>query len=144
MTWRNLGSRVFLVALLAAAIIWLGLHRELLQPATIARELRRFGGWAPFLFLLFYGLATVLFVPGSVLTVAGGVLFGPVWGTLWNLTGATLGAALAFLTAQYLAADWVSRRSGRTPGSSDARGGDGRLAFRGFCQAGAAVSIQSD
>jgi rhodanese-related sulfurtransferase/membrane protein DedA with SNARE-associated domain len=44
--------------------------------------------------------------------MAGGALFGPVWGTLWNLTGATLGASLAFLIARYLGADWVARRAG--------------------------------
>jgi len=45
MNWRNLILRSVLVAALAAAIIWLGLHRELPQPATIERELERFGGW---------------------------------------------------------------------------------------------------
>jgi membrane protein DedA with SNARE-associated domain len=39
-------------------------------------------------------------------------MFGPWWGTLWNLVGATLGATLAFLIARYLASDWVARRSG--------------------------------
>lgn len=112
MNSRNLIYRLVLVAALAAAIIWLGLHRELLQPATIERELQRFGGWAPMLFILLYGMATVLFVPGSVLTVTGGALFGPIWGTLWNLTGATLGATLAFVTARYVASDWVSKRAG--------------------------------
>lgn len=62
--------------------------------------------------MLIYALATVLFLPGSVLTLAGGALFGPLWGTLWNLTGATLGAALAFLIARHLGADWVTRRAG--------------------------------
>ena len=116
MNWRNLILRSVLVAALAAAIIWLGLHRELLQPATIERELQRFGGWAPILFLLLYTVATVLFVPGSLLTVAGGALFGPIWGTLWNLTGATLGATLAFLVARYVASDWVAARSGERLG----------------------------
>lgn len=116
MNWRNLIFRSVLVAALAAAIIWLGLHRELLQTATLERELRRFGGWAPILFLLLYAVATVLFVPGSVLTVAGGALFGPIWGTLWNLTGATLGATLAFVIARYLASDWVAARSGQRVG----------------------------
>ncbi len=116
MNWRNLILRSVLVAALSAAIIWLGLHRELLQPATIQRELQRFGGWAPILFLLLYTLATVLFVPGSLLTVAGGALFGPIWGTLWNLTGATLGATLAFLVARYVASDWVAARSGERLG----------------------------
>jgi uncharacterized membrane protein YdjX (TVP38/TMEM64 family) len=116
MNWRNLIFRSFLVVALAAAIIWLGLHRELLQPATIERELQRFGGWAPLLFLVLYALATVLFVPGSVLTVAGGALFGPIWGTLWSLTGATLGATLAFMIARYMASDWVVARSGQRLG----------------------------
>lgn len=66
----------------------------------------------PMVFMILYALATVLFLPGSVLTLAGGALFGPVWGTLWNLTGATLGAVLAFLIARYLGADWVTRRAG--------------------------------
>jgi uncharacterized membrane protein YdjX (TVP38/TMEM64 family) len=116
MNSRSLISRAVLVAALAAAIMWLGLHRELLQPATIERELQRFGRWAPILFLLLYTLATVLFVPGSVLTVAGGALFGPIWGTLWNLTGATLGATLAFVIARYVASDWVAARIGERLG----------------------------
>jgi uncharacterized membrane protein YdjX (TVP38/TMEM64 family) len=116
MNWRNLISRGVLVAALAAAIIWLGLHRELLQPAIIERELQRFGGWAPILFILLYSMATVLFAPGSLLTVAGGALFGPIWGTLWNLTGATLGATLAFMIARYVASDWVAARSGERLG----------------------------
>jgi uncharacterized membrane protein YdjX (TVP38/TMEM64 family)/rhodanese-related sulfurtransferase len=52
----------------------------------------------------------VLFVPGSALTLAGGALFGPVAGTFYSLTGATVGATLAFLAARYLARDWVTRR----------------------------------
>jgi uncharacterized membrane protein YdjX (TVP38/TMEM64 family) len=108
---RRLIFRSVLVVALAVAIIWLGLHRELLQLATIERELQRFGVWAPILFLLLYALATVLFVPGSVLTLAGGALFGPIWGTLWNLTGVTLGATAAFVIARYVASDWVAARS---------------------------------
>ena len=54
----------------------------------------------------------MLFVPGSVLTVAGGALLGPILGTLWNLVGATLGATLAFVIARYLASDWVAARGG--------------------------------
>jgi uncharacterized membrane protein YdjX (TVP38/TMEM64 family) len=116
MNSRNLVSRAVLVAALAAAIVWLRLHRELFQPASIEWELQRFGRWAPILFLLLYALATVLFVPGSVLTVAGGAVFGPIWGTLWNLTGATLGATLAFVIARYIASDWVAARSGERLG----------------------------
>jgi len=112
MNRRSIIIRPILVAALVAAIIWLGLHRELLQPVSIERQLQRFEGWAPIVFVLVYALATVLFVPGSVLTMAGGALFGPLAGTLWNLTGATLGATLAFMIARYVASDWVYRRAG--------------------------------
>jgi uncharacterized membrane protein YdjX (TVP38/TMEM64 family) len=104
--------RLILILALVAAVAWLAFHRDLFQTASLEQALRRFGRWAPVLFVAIYAAAAVLFVPGSVLTVAGGVLFGPVWGTLWNLAGATLGATLAFVTARYLASDWVSRRSG--------------------------------
>jgi len=50
-------------------------------------------------------------LPGSVLTLAGGALFGPVLGTFYNLTGATVGAVLAFLVARYLASDWVEQKT---------------------------------
>ena len=80
--------RPLLLAALAAAIAWLALHRGIAQSALLEQELKGFGPWSPILFVLAYSLATVLFVPGSILTVAGGVLFGPLWGTLWNLSGA--------------------------------------------------------
>jgi uncharacterized membrane protein YdjX (TVP38/TMEM64 family) len=111
MKWRNLIFRSVLMAALLGAIVWLALHHEFLQATALERELGRFGPWAPILFVVMYAFATVLFVPGSVLTLAGGALFGPIWGTLWNLTGATLGATLAFVIARYVASDWVAERS---------------------------------
>jgi len=104
--------RLVLLAALAGAILWLALHREIIQAAALERELGCFGPRAPILFVLLYALATVLFVLGSVLTVAGGALFGPFWGTLWNLSGATLGATLAFILARYVGSDWVEKRTG--------------------------------
>ena len=97
-----------LLAAIAAAVIW----RDRFDAAALATWVQDAGAAAPLLFVALYALATVLFLPGSVLTLAGGALFGPLWGTLWNLTGATLGAALAFLVARHLGADWVARRAG--------------------------------
>jgi uncharacterized membrane protein YdjX (TVP38/TMEM64 family) len=64
------------------------------------------------LFILIYALATMLFLPGSIITLAGGALFGPLSGTLYNLCGATLGATIAFILSRTLLADWVRQRSG--------------------------------
>ncbi len=102
---------VLALALLAA--IGLGLaFRDRLDAAALETWMASAGAAGPLLFMVLYALATVLFLPGSVLTLAGGALFGPVWGTLWNLTGATIGAALGFLAARHLGAEWVERRAG--------------------------------
>jgi uncharacterized membrane protein YdjX (TVP38/TMEM64 family)/rhodanese-related sulfurtransferase len=86
--------------------------RDRFDPAALQAWVEGAGAAGPLLFMAAYALATVLFLPGSVLTLAGGALFGPLWGTLWNLTGATVGAGLAFLIARHLGADWVTRRAG--------------------------------
>ncbi len=69
--------------------------------------------WTPLLFIALYIIATVCFLPGSILTLAGGLLFGAWYGTLYNLIGATFGAMIAFLIARYLASDWVAVKGGK-------------------------------
>ena len=70
------------------------------------------GAWAPLAYISLFALAAVLFVPGSILSLAGGGLFGPVWGKAYALLGATVGATLVFLAARYLASDWVVATAG--------------------------------
>lgn len=67
----------------------------------------------PLLFISVYIIGTIFFIPGSILTVAGGILFGPVMGSLYNLTAATIGSLLSFLMARYIAFDWVNGQSGQ-------------------------------
>jgi len=86
--------------------------RDRFDAAALSAWMKDAGAAGPVVFIAVYAAATVLFLPGALLTLVGGALFGPAWGTLWNLTGATLGSALAFLIARYLGADWVSRRAG--------------------------------
>jgi uncharacterized membrane protein YdjX (TVP38/TMEM64 family) len=66
------------------------------------------------LFVLIYVAVVGLSLPGAViLTLAGGFLFGAVWGTLFVNLGATTGATLAFLASRYLLRDWVERKFGK-------------------------------
>jgi uncharacterized membrane protein YdjX (TVP38/TMEM64 family) len=105
-------ARLTLFALLAGTIVLAIVYRDRFDAAALQAWVQDAGAWAPLLFMLIYAVAAVLFLPGSVLTLAGGALFGPLLGTVYNLTGATLGATLAFLAARYLASDWVAARSG--------------------------------
>ena len=52
-------------------------------------------------FIAAYALATVLFLPGWIFTVGAGLVYGVVGGTLVALTGAVIGATLAFIVARY-------------------------------------------
>jgi len=98
--------------LLAGAIVLALIYRDRLDAGALERLVAGSGVAGPLLFMLIYALATVLFLPGSVLTLAGGALFGPVLGTFYNLTGATAGAVLAFLAARYFASGWVEQKIG--------------------------------
>jgi uncharacterized membrane protein YdjX (TVP38/TMEM64 family) len=68
------------------------------------------GIWGPGLFMAGYAAATVAFVPGSVLTLAAGAIFGLFYGTIYVFIAATVGAALAFLVARYLARGAIEQR----------------------------------
>jgi uncharacterized membrane protein YdjX (TVP38/TMEM64 family) len=59
-------------------------------------------------FIVLYIIATVAFLPGSIVTLGGGVVFGVVLGSVYVLIGATIGATLAFLVGRYLARGWVA------------------------------------
>ena len=63
--------------------------------------------WAPGIFIAIYAAATALAVPGTILTLAGGAVFGLYWGTLFNLVAANIGANLAFLIARTLGRDGI-------------------------------------
>ena len=68
------------------------------------------GAIAPIAFMAIYIVATVAFLPGSVLTLGAGVLFGIVKGSIFVFFGATIGATLAFLVGRYLARGWISKK----------------------------------
>lgn len=90
--------------------------REQLTIESLTQWFGELGWLAPVTFILGYVVGTVFFLPGLIFTLAGGALFGPVFGTLYSLTGATIGATLAFLAARYIAHDWVSHRTGEKLG----------------------------
>lgn len=79
---------------------------------AIQARIASLGVWAPVGFVLLYAIGTVVMIPGGIFDVTGGVLFGPILGSVVNLLGASLGAAIAFLIARYVAGDWVQSRAG--------------------------------
>jgi uncharacterized membrane protein YdjX (TVP38/TMEM64 family) len=104
-SWKPL---IFLALLMAAtAFVHLSGIAHNLQQDRLRELIAGYGALAPAIYILIYALAPVLLLPGLPITIAGGILFGPFWGVVYTITGATIGASLAFLTARYVARDWV-------------------------------------
>ena len=67
---------------------------------------------APLLFIFIYAIGPSLFIPSLPLTLGAGFLWGPFWGVVFSITGATVGSSVAFLISRYLMADTIKRRFG--------------------------------
>ncbi len=102
------------IALLAfagvAAGIW-GINGGITADALQAR-IAGLGIWAPIGFVALYSISTVAVIPGGIFDLVGGAVFGPFYGSLLDLAGGTIGAALTFLVARYVARDWLEARAG--------------------------------
>ncbi|MDY0213627.1 MAG: VTT domain-containing protein [Desulfuromonadaceae bacterium] len=112
---KNKGSiwgRFVLLTVLVAAIAALKISggSAWLEPERLQGLISGYGYWAPFIYILLYAAAPVLFMPGLPLTILGGMLFGPVWGVVYTIIGATSGACVAFLVARYLGREWISTK----------------------------------
>lgn len=68
------------------------------------------GAWGPIVFILGYAAAVVAFLPGSLLTLAAGAIFGLGAGVAYAFVAAVLGSSAAFLVARYLARGAIERR----------------------------------
>jgi uncharacterized membrane protein YdjX (TVP38/TMEM64 family) len=79
-------------------------------PRNVLARIRSLGAWGPVWFILIYVAACVLMIPGSLLTLGAGVVFGVVRGLIYVSAASTLGAVCAFLVSRHLARDWVEGR----------------------------------
>ncbi|MEN9566339.1 MAG: hypothetical protein RLZZ69_1535 [Cyanobacteriota bacterium] len=72
--------------------------------------IQQYEGYVEILFIAIYTALTVIGVPGTVLTIVGGSLFGIWYGTIISVISATFGALFAFWTARYLFRDLAQRK----------------------------------
>ncbi len=108
---RSSVLKLLAVTILLTGLVYLGLSYDLQDALRQALTwIRDLGAIGPLVFAGIYVIAAVALVPGSILTLGAGVVFGIVKGTLVVIVSATLGATAAFLVGRYLARDWVASK----------------------------------
>src|SRR5260370_35594348 len=103
--------KIILIVLVVVGILY-GAHRLGAGPVlkNALDWIRGLGPLAPIAFVAIYIAACVLFLPGSILTIGAGVIFGVVRGSIYVSIAATLGATAAFLVGRYFARDWIAKK----------------------------------
>lgn len=115
---RRVYAKLAVMVGLIAAAVWAAALVGLLDVESLAilvasvRDLRDIPGFIV-LFLLVFTVAAAFGVPGSILMIAGGAIFGVTLGALLNWIGATLGAIGAYITARSLGRPTVQLLLGR-------------------------------
>lgn len=84
--------------------------KTVFNPILFKNFIEQYEGYVEIIFIAIYTAITVIGVPGTVLTIVGGCLFGIWYGTLISIISATLGALCAFWAARYLFRDSAQRR----------------------------------
>jgi uncharacterized membrane protein YdjX (TVP38/TMEM64 family) len=111
-TLLHSGKAVILVLLLAGVgvIVWYNAPPELFSPDWITEFLQQAGWLAPLVYMFLRVIAVVVtVVPNAPLDIAGGLLFGPFWGTVYALLGSEAGAIACFLIARHMGREAITR-----------------------------------
>lgn len=112
MSWRRALIVGVAVAAVAAAI-WLLPIAE--WTTRLAERARDTGAVGVSVFVVAYMISTVALLPGSILTLAAGFAYGPVWGLAVASPASVAGASCAFLLGRTLLRGWAERKIGRSP-----------------------------
>ena len=103
--------RLGAIAALALVFGWLlYAHSEWFRdPARVKAEVLSCGVWGPTMFVMLYAVGPSFLVPGAVMTIAGGLAFGSLWGAVYSILGADIGAVVAFGAGRLLGKGFVER-----------------------------------
>ena len=102
---------LLILAAIVAVLIVGGKYLNLQQRLADALEwIKDLGPAGMGVYAGLYILACVFFVPGSILTLGAGAIYGVVAGSLLVSVSSTLGATAAFLVGRYVARNWIEKK----------------------------------
>lgn len=127
--WRATLGQAVVVLLVVVALIYVARSAPFLGMVEGSENVvREWGLMSVVIYPLMVMAATVLFLPGGILSLGGGFFFGLWWGTLLVLIGNLLGAAVAFYVGHKLGRKFVRKKILRDPRWAAL---DGAIARRG-------------
>ena len=94
-------KKLFAIAA-AAALVLLSFHAGTITPEQLQIALESLGPLAAVGYIGVFALLPAFFFPVAVLALAGGLLFGLLWGSVYTFIGAILNCALMFLLSRYI------------------------------------------
>ncbi|GEL07376.1 TVP38/TMEM64 family protein [Salisediminibacterium halotolerans] len=102
------------VVIVIGLLTWVNQRYLNIRPGEIRAWILSFGVYAPVIYLVLYAARPLILFPASIMTLGGGLAFGPFWGTVLSVAGASGSAAVAFFVARKLgknvaAKDWQGR-----------------------------------
>lgn len=110
------GRKFFLTCLIFALLIYVshsfGLFVLVTDLPHLQTLIRQSGFFGYSLYILLFIVATLFLLPGSVLVIAGGIVFGPLLGSLLSLIAATLASSCSFLLVRWLGRDLLLKYIG--------------------------------
>jgi uncharacterized membrane protein YdjX (TVP38/TMEM64 family)/heterodisulfide reductase subunit B len=109
---RSILQRIIILLTLVTVLVAVHLSgvSQYLEQEKLQSFIEGYGSLAPLIYMLTYAVAPALFLPGLPITIAGGILFGPFWGVVYSISGATAGACIAFLISRSLGRTWIEKK----------------------------------
>lgn len=115
LSWKKIrfDKKRSLAAIALVALIPLCLFtplRAVFDPKLFKSFITQYEGYVEVIFIAIYTVVTIIGIPGTVLTIVGGCLFGLWYGTFISIISATLGALFAFWAARYLLQNYAQQK----------------------------------
>lgn len=107
--WLRIVVVILFFVLIYLALRILHIDYSKITPAAIKEKILAFGIWAPVIYIAFYSLRPLILFPAGILSIVGGLSFGPLWGTVYTVVGATICALIEFFIARYFGRGVVAK-----------------------------------
>jgi uncharacterized membrane protein YdjX (TVP38/TMEM64 family) len=103
--------KLTVILLIVMALLTLNHFVFKVTPMSLRDWVLSFGMTAPIIYFILNVIRPFTLFPISVLSLAGGLAFGVIWGTVYTVFSSTIGAILSFYIAKHIGAKWLKKKS---------------------------------